>query len=385
MKWIHIGDVHIGKYVHEFSMLKDQEYILNQIITIAEKEKADGIIIAGDVYDRSIPPAEAVSVLDSFLTKLIEKHIKVCMISGNHDSPERIGFAGEILDKSGLYIANTAKNGIKKVCFDDGFGAVNIYLLPFARPAVMKYWLGEENGKEMNYEACIKKMIENCEINQNERNILVTHHFVIKGAEIPLCSDSEQSVFVGGTEQVDGEIFDCFDYVALGHIHRPQKVGRDTMRYCGSPLKYSFSEAGHEKSVTVVELKEKGDLVIKKVPLKPLHDMRIIKGKLKDLLAEDVVALADCNDYIQAVLTDEEVLFEPMDKLRSVYPNIMQMVKETNTERKNLRSECFAKAEKKSSMELYKEFYRIVTEQELDERREAILTKIIQNVAEEEL
>lgn len=384
MKWIHIGDLHIGKYVHEFSMLEDQKYILNQIIEIAKKEEADGIIIAGDIYDRSIPPAEAVEVLDSFLTCLIEQGIIVCMISGNHDSPERIGFAGQILNKSGLYIANTAKNGIKKICFQDKYGTINVYLLPFARPAVMNYWLQKESEKEANYGTCIRRLIDNCAIDQNERNILVTHHFVVKGGEKPICSDSEQLIFVGGSEQVDGEIFDAFDYVALGHIHRPQKVGRDTMRYCGSPLKYSFSEANYDKSVTVVELKEKENIIIKEVPLKPLHDMRIIKGRLEDLMNEKVIALADCNDYIQAVLTDKEALYEPMDKLRSVYPNIMQMVKENNIRRENEIEYVSVSTKRKTSFELYKEFYRKVTNCELDERREHALIEMIENVTEEE-
>lgn len=393
MKWMHIGDLHIGKFVHEFSMLKDQEYILNQMIEIAEREQVDGILIAGDIYDRSIPPAEAVSVFNSFLTELIKKERIVCMISGNHDSPERIGFAEKIVEKSNLFISVSAKDGLKKITCKDMYGDINIYFLPFAKPAVMKYWTQEKEevgekeeiiGKfDNNYEDLVKKLIEKSDINDNERNILISHYFVIKGKDVPKVSDSEVELNVGGILQMNGDLFDMFDYVALGHLHRAQKVGRDTMRYCGSPLKYSFSEAKYDKSVTIFELKEKGKLLVEQIPLKPIHDMRIIKGRLKDLLNIKVVQAADCNDYIQAILTDEEALYEPMEKLRTVYPNIMQMVKEKDMLRDNLEKYDITALEKKDSFQLYKEFFETVTDDKLVDKKASLIRNIINEVSEE--
>lgn len=388
MKWMHIGDLHIGKFVHEFSMLKDQEYILNQIIKIADREQVDGILIAGDIYDRSIPPAEAVSVFNWFLTELIKRERMVCMISGNHDSPERIGFGEKIVEKSNLFISVSAANGLKKVPCKDEYGNINIYFLPFAKPAVMRYWLDERKEEiteeeNSNYEGLVKKLIEISEIDDKERNILISHYFVIKGKDVPKVSDSEVQINVGGILQMNGELFDMFDYVALGHLHRSQKVGRPTMRYCGSPLKYSFQEANYDKSVTIVELKEKGDILIEQVPLIPLHDMRIIKGKLKDLLDLKVVQAADSNDYIQAVLTDEEVLYEPMDKLRTVYPNIMQMIKEKDILKDGLAEYDLTALEKKDSFQLYKEFFESVTDDILDDNKAKIIKTIIDEVSEE--
>lgn len=388
MKWMHIGDLHIGKFVHEFSMLKDQEYILNQIIKIADREQVDGILIAGDIYDRSIPPAEAVSVFNWFLTELIKRERMVCMISGNHDSPERIGFGEKIVEKSNLFISVSAANGLKKVPCKDEYGNINIYFLPFAKPAVMRYWLDERKEEiteeeNSNYEGLVKKLIEISEIDDKERNILISHYFVIKGKDVPKVSDSEVQVNVGGILQMNGELFDIFDYVALGHLHRSQKVGRHTMRYCGSPLKYSFQEANYDKSVTIVELKEKGDILIEQIPLIPLHDMRIIKGKLKDLLDLKVIQAADSNDYIQAVLTDEEVLYEPMDKLRTVYPNIMQMIKEKDILKDGLAEYDLTALEKKDSFQLYKEFFETVTDDILDDNKAKIIKTIIDEVSEE--
>lgn len=394
MKWIHIGDLHIGKLVHEFSMLEDQKYILNQILEIADEEKVDGIFIAGDIYDRSIPPAEAVTLFDFFLTELMKRDLTVCMISGNHDSPERISFAEKIMEKSKLYIAASLKEGIKKVTCKDEYGNLNIYCLPFAKPSVMKYWLAshrkesdkkEKEESNYNYEYFMKRLIDTCNIDEKERNILISHYFVINGRDKPLLSDSEVQINVGGIDEVNGSLFDLFDYVALGHIHRPQKIGRETMRYCGSPLKYSFSEAFHNKSITIVDIKEKGNISVSQIPLRPKHDMRIIKGKLSDLLEDSVVDAADRNDFIQAILTDEDALFEPMDKLRTVYPNIMQMIKEKDITRDGVKEYDFTSLEKKDSFQLYKEFYESVTDRLLDEQREQIIRNIINEILGEEV
>lgn len=387
MKFLHISDLHIGKSVNEFSMIKDQEYILEQIIDTVRKENVDGVIIAGDVYDRSIPTAEAVSVLDQFLTKLLlektdSKSKEVFLISGNHDSPERIGFAEKLLGDKGLHIAGVITKEVKKITREDEYGKVNLYLLPFATPKAMKYVL-EKEDLEADYNSCIREFTEQMKINPLERNILITHHFVVGNGETPMLSDSETFLSVGGTEQVDGSLWKAFDYVALGHIHRPQKVGRKTIRYAGSPLKYSFSEAYHEKSMTLVELKEKGQISIKEIPFMPLHDMRVLKGKLSDLTQEEIVQAGNPEDYMQIILTDTEELFEPMEQLRTVYPNIMQLVLEKNIREGESLQLASVKTAKRTTKELFEEFYEIVTEQKLSENQMETVEQIIEEIGGE--
>ncbi len=384
MKLLHVSDLHIGKTVNEFSMLKDQENILEQIIDTARKENVDGVIIAGDVYDRSIPTAEAVAVLDEFLTRLIsgdEKHksIEVYLISGNHDSPERLGFAEKLLEGKGLHIAGVLTKEVKKIVREDVYGKVNLYLLPFATPKTMKYVLGQEE-LENDYSFCLKAFTEQMQVNGEERNVLVTHHFAIGNGETPLLSDSENFISVGGTEAVDTSIWNDFDYVALGHIHRPQRVGRDTIRYAGSPLKYSFSEVNHEKSMTMVELEEKGKVTITEVPFTPLHDMRIIKGKLTDLLQKEVVEAGNREDYLQVVLTDTEELFEPMEQLRAVYPNVMQLILEKNMRREEGLNLTSSQKAKRTTKELFEEFYELVTEQKLSDSQIEIIDSMMEEI-----
>ena len=384
MKLLHVSDLHIGKTVNEFSMLKDQEYVLEQIISVAREEQVDGVVIAGDVYDRSIPTAEAVGVLDKFLTRLLlgddkKKGIEVYLISGNHDSPERIGFARKLLEEKGLHIAGMISSEVKKIVKEDVYGNVNVYLLPFATPKAMKYVLGQEE-LENDYHSCIKALTEKMQVNPAERNVLVTHHFVVGNGETPILSDSENFLSVGGTEAVDGSVWKDFDYVALGHIHRPQRVGKDTIRYAGSPLKYSFSEAYHEKSMTIVELGEKGSITIQEIPFVPLHDMRIIKGKLSDLLQKEVVMAGNPEDYLQVILTDSEELYEPMEQLRAVYPNIMQLVLEKHIRKEEGIRFTSAKTAKRTTKELFEEFYELVTEQKISDSQTEILNSVIEEM-----
>ena len=384
MKLLHVSDLHIGKSVNEFSMLKDQEVILEQIIDTAREENVDGVLIAGDVYDRSIPTAEAVAVLDKFLTRLVsgeenEKGIEVYIISGNHDSPERIGFAGKLLEAKGLHIVGVISSEVKKIVKEDVHGAVNVYLLPFAAPKSMKYALQQED-LESDYPSCIKAFTDKMQVNPTERNILVTHHFVVGNGETPILSDSENFLSVGGTEAVDGSVWKDFDYVALGHIHRPQRVGRDTIRYAGSPLKYSFSEVYHKKSMTIVELEEKGNVLIREVPFVPLHDMRIIKGKLSDLLQKEIVQEGNPEDYLQVILTDTEELYEPMEQLRAVYPNVMQLVLEKHIRKEDGMAFTSAKTAKRTTKELFEEFYELVTEQKLSDSQIEMLDSVIEEI-----
>lgn len=379
MKFLHISDLHIGKVVNGFSMLRDQKFILNQIITTAQSEEVDGILLAGDIYDRSIPTKEAVSLLDEFLTKLVAIGKEVYLISGNHDSPERIDFAHNILEKKGLYISGVLKKEVKEIVREDSYGMVHIYLLPFATPKVMKYVL-EQEDLDCTYHCCIEQFVKQMKINPDERNILVTHHFVIGNGETPIVSDSEVKNLVGGVEQVDGAIFSEFDYVALGHIHRPQKVGRKTIRYAGSPIKYSFSEVNHEKTMTIVELKEKGQVIIKEIPLIPLHDMRILKGKLSDLLQKEVVEAGNREDFVQVILTDKEELFEPMEQLRAVYPNIMQLVIEKNIKEERQVTFSSVYLTKRTTKQLFEQFYETVVGQELEETQVQLVEQLLDEV-----
>ncbi len=375
MKLVHTADLHIGKVVNEFSMCKDQDYVLKQILDIVKEEEADALLIAGDVYDRSIPPAEAVNLLDEFLTELVNRNIKVFLISGNHDSPDRLNFAGSILNNSGVYIAGTFTEQMKKVSIADEYGMVHIHLLPYAKPQVMRYYLGDEY-KEHEVEEYIKRNLKS----NRERNILITHHFVTNQGVSPEQSDSEMPLSIGGTDCVDAGALKEFDYVALGHIHRGQKVKEEWIRYSGSPLKYSFSEVFHKKSVTVIELKEKGNLTIYERPLVALHDMRKIKGSLKELIKDETVQASDPNDYLQVTLTDTKELVDPIGTLRSVYPNVMQLILEKNirTERELILVD--EKIKNRSTLEIYSEFFETVTGRAFDEKRKEVIQTALEEV-----
>lgn len=379
MKFLHTGDLHIGKVVNGFSMLKDQEFILNQIIATAQSEEVDGIFLAGDIYDRSIPTKEAVCLLDEFLTRLVAIGKEVYLISGNHDSPERIDFAHNILEKKGIHISGILKKEVKEIVKEDSYGTVHIYLLPFATSKVMKYVL-EQEDLDCTYHCCMEQFIKQMKINPSKRNILVTHHFVIGNGETPIVSDSEVKNLVGGVEQVDGVIFSEFDYVALGHLHKAQKVGRKTIRYAGSPIKYSFSEVNHEKTMTIVELKEKGQVIIKEIPLIPLHDMRVLKGKLSNLIQKEVVEEGNREDFVQVILTDKEELFEPMEQLRAVYPNIMQLVIEKNIKEESQVTFSSIHLTKRTTKELFEQFYEMVTGEDLKEQQVEFVEQLIDEI-----
>lgn len=368
MKFLHTADLHIGKKIFEYSLLEDQRYILNQILEIAEKEKADALLIAGDVYDRAIPSTEAVSLLDDFLTKLNRAKIPVVMISGNHDSPERVAFAEHILEQRGLYIAGTYSEKLKTVEFQDEYGTVSVVCMPFVKPAVV--------GAQSSAQAVEMMLKQCCDTAQKEtRRILLTHYFVTgEQGETPELSDSETDVNVGGLDSVPAGLFRDFAYVALGHIHRPQRIGQGQVYYAGAPLKYSFGEAYNEKSVNLVELGQPGEVNVKKIPLKPMREMRCLKGRLADLIDRNVLELSesDRENYVQATLTDTEELIDAMGTLRSVYPNALQILLEKNQTQTPEGYECEIHAVKKSTMELFSEFYEMLKGEPMDEKRYAM-------------
>lgn len=369
MRFLHTGDLHIGKVVNDFSMIQDQRYILQQITDIAKREKAEGLIIAGDIYDRAIPPAEAVLLFNDFLTDMVREEIPVLMVSGNHDSPERVGFAGEILKGQGVYIAGMYEQELMKVTLDDKHGKVTFVLMPFVKPAAV--------GAGSSSEA-VEKMLKDVE-KSGERNVLVTHYFVTDNGREPELSDGETTINVGGLDNVEASLFDGFNYTALGHIHRPQKIGKGEVYYGGAPLAYSFSETGQVKYVNIVDLDKEGKAVVRQEALKPLHEMRRIKGRLEELMRPEIVAAADCNDYIQAEITNEEELIDPIGTLRTVYPNIMQIVLAKNEQRMEPEYISRLEEKRKSIPQLFKSFYELVREECPDEER----MKVIREAAAE--
>ncbi len=350
MIFLHLSDLHIGKRVNEFSMLEDQQYILTKIINIADEKKADGVIIAGDVYDKAVPSAEAVQLFDDFLYRLKKRDLQVFVISGNHDSMERLAFGARLMEQSRIYISPVYDGTCTPVTIQDEFGKICIYMLPFIKPANVRRFYPEENTD--TYTDAIKCAISHMDIDSKNRNILITHQFVT-GA---VASDSEE-ISVGGSDNVDANVFADFDYVALGHIHGPQFIGRETLRYSGTPLKYSFSEKNHIKSVTVVTIGKKNDIQIDTVPLKPKHDMREIKGTYNELTLRSNYEGTNTDDYMNIILTDEEDIPDAIGRLRTIYPNIMKLQYDNTRTKNSTQIKSIENIQHKQPYELFEEFY----------------------------
>ena len=377
MKFIHLSDLHIGKRVNEFSMIEDQKDILEKILKIIDDENPDGVIIAGDVYDKSIPSTEAVELLDDFLVKLASRNSEIYIISGNHDSAERLAFGNRLIEKSGVHIAPVYNGETVKYSRVDEYGALNIYMLPFIKPInVRRYYPDEEIT---SYTDALRTVIERMGVDTDERNIIITHQFVT-GAER---SESEE-ISVGGSDNVDASVFAPFDYVALGHIHRPQNVGSEKIRYCGTPLKYSFSEANHQKSVTVVEFEEKGKMNIRTVPLIPLHDMVELRGKYDDLaLRSFYEGTTYQEDYVHITLTDENDIPDAVNKLRTIYHNLMKLDYDNTRTRHSAEINGAADVEKKQPIDLFRELYELQNGQKMDREREEYITGLIEKIWED--
>lgn len=375
MKLIHLSDLHLGKRVNEFSMLEDQLYILTKIINIIDVIKPDGVIIAGDVYDKSVPSAEAVQLFDDFLTRLASRKLSIFVISGNHDSAERIAFGTNLMSSSGVYMSPVFNGKVEPIVKTDGIGEVKLYMLPFIKPAHVKRFFPEM--EIANYNDALKIVVDNLVVDESERNIIIAHQF-ITGAER---SESEE-VSVGGLDNVDVSLFEKFDYTALGHIHRPQHIGKETIRYCGTPLKYSFSEVSHIKSVTVVELKEKGEITIETLPLEAKHDMREIKGMYSELTALDYYKGTQVDDYLHITLTDEEDVPEAIGKLRAIYPNIMKLDYDNKRTRANQTITGTADVEEKSPLQHVEEFYEKQNNQEMNEEQIKLVSDLIEKIWE---
>ena len=377
MKIIHLSDLHIGKRVNEFPMLEDQEYILREILGIIDTEKPQAVIIAGDVYDKSVPSADAVRLFDDFLTRLAKRKLHVLVISGNHDSAERIAFGGRLMTLSGVHMSPVYTGDTEPVILEDEHGEVWFWLLPFIRPANVRAAFPDEEAD--SYTAAVLTAVKHMNIDPALRNVLVTHQFVTGASR----SESED-ISVGGTDNVDASVFEGFDYVALGHIHGPQNIGSERIRYCGTPLKYSFSEKDHIKSVTVVELGAKGNAAVHTVPLIPRHDMREIRGTYAELTLKKNWENTATDDYLRVILTDEEDVPDAMARLRTVYPNIMRLEYDNTRTRAASPVGEAENPEQKSEIELFMEFYEKQNGQPMSPEQRAFSEKIIESLKEEE-
>ena len=375
MKLIHLSDLHIGKRVNEVSMIEDQEFILLQILQIIDDEKADAVLIAGDVYDKSVPSAEAVTLFDDFLCRMAKRKIPTLIISGNHDSPERLAFGNRLMELGGIHISPVYDGNVRSVTLTDEHGEAVFWLLPFIKPTHVKRFYPDA-GIE-SYTDAVRVAVEKMGIDTAKRNVLLTHQFVT-GAST--CESEELSV--GGSDNVDTSVFEGFDYVALGHLHGPQNIGSNRVRYCGTMLKYSLSEAAHHKSVTVVNLGAKGDLELQLRPLMPRHDLRQIRGTFAQLTDKSFYQGTATDDYIYAVLTDEEDVPEAIGKLRVIYPNLMHLRYDNTRTRVNQVIGSAADVQRKSPLMLFEELYEKQNNQPMSQVQRAFAQELIEAIQE---
>lgn len=375
MRFLHLADLHIGKRLNEFSLIEDQKFIFDKILNIIDEKKIEAVLIAGDVYDKPVPSAEAVTVLNSFLNSLAKRNLKVFVISGNHDSQERIGFGAELISQSGVYMSKPFSGNVETHKIKDEYGEINIYMLPFIKPAMVKHVYEEADID--SYDSAMAYVMEQTKVDESERNLLIAHQFV-RGAD--RC-DSEE-VSVGGIDEVSVENFKRFDYVALGHLHSPQHIKSEFVRYSGTPLKYSFSEAKHQKTALIVDMKEKGNITLEKVPLIPKHDMIEIKGKYQEIMSKDFYKDIDRMDYAHVTLTDEQDVLHAMELLRTVYPNIMKLDYDNTRTRSNNEIKGGENVEKKQPLDLFKEFYELQNNQPMSREQADFMDKLIKDVWE---
>lgn len=376
MKFLHLADLHLGKRVNGFSMLEDQAHILRQILAILDDEQPDGVLIAGDVYDKSVPSVEAVGLLDGFLTELRARGVPVLLISGNHDSPERLAFGGRVMDSCGIHISPVYDGALAPVTLHDEFGPVHVWLLPFVKPTHVRRWFPDADIE--SYTDAAAEAVAHMDIDTAARNVLVTHQFVTGGTR----SGSEE-LSVGGTDNVDSGVFAPFDYVALGHLHGAQHIGRETIRYAGSPLKYSFSEARQHKSVTVVTLGEKGDVQVRTVALTPLRELREIRGSYDELTARSFYEHTTYrSDYLHLILTDEQDVFDAMSRLRTIYPYLMTLDYDNARTRAAGGMSVPAETERRTPLELFEALYTRQNHRPMSEVQRAYIAQLMEQIME---
>lgn len=426
MKFIHLSDLHLGKRVNGYSMLEDQEYILNEIKAVITAEAPDAVLIAGDVYDKPVPPAEAIRLFDDFLVQLSRWGLKVFVISGNHDSPERIAFGSRLMNASGIYLSPVYNGTVAPVSLHDTYGVVDVYMLPFIKPAHVRRFYETETEQIQSYTDAMQTALSHLPLDHTRRNVLITHQFVTGSVR----AESEE-ISVGGSDNIDASVFTPFDYVALGHLHTPQncrqtalttaaessadaqagsprdtelsavdqigaphdtessaneQAGATRIRYCGTPLKYSFSEAKDRKSVTVIELYEKGNLHIHTVPLKPLHDLVELKGTYDTVTARSFYEGTSWQeDYTHITLTDEEDIPDAIGKLRSIYHHLMKLDYDNKRTRSSSEITADLAVEEKTPIQLFSDFYELQNNQPLNEEQATFLNGLIETIWEEDV
>lgn len=368
MKFMHLSDLHLGKRVNEFSMIEDQKYILEQILSLLDREAADAVLMAGDIYDKPVPPAEAVQLFDRFLTELADREIPIFAVSGNHDSAERLAFGSRIMSGQNVFISPVYDGSTARFTLTDDWGEVCVHLLPFIRPSAVRRAFEKEEIH--TYQEAVQTAVEQIRLDTEVRNLLVAHQFVTGASR---CESEE--ITVGGIDNVDAAVFDSFDYVALGHIHSPQHIGRKEVRYCGTPLKYSFSEADQEKSVTVAELREKGNVSVTVYPLRPLRDMRKIRGTYLEVTARSFYQNMNTEDYLHITLTDEDDIPDAMQKLRVIYPNVMRLEYDNRRTREEQDIKITEETVQKSDLELFEEFYELQNNQPMTDEQRAFVNE----------
>lgn len=378
MKLMHLSDLHLGKRVNGFSMLEEQRFILEQILQLVHAEHPQGVLLAGDLFDKPTPPAEAVSLLDDFLAGLSHLGCTIFAISGNHDSPERIAYGGRLLRHSGVHMSPVYGGSISPITLEDDLGPVDFYLLPFLKPAYLRSVMPETEIHSC--QEAVEKALEGLPVDPRRRNVLVAHQFVA-GAQVL----EQEELLIGGSDGVDAALFRDFDYVALGHLHGPQSVGRDTLRYCGTPLKYSFAEASHHKSVTLVELDAKGQVTLNLLPLTPQHDLREIRGTYDQVMDRSSYTQQNRFDYLHITLTDEEDVPDAIGRLRTVYPNLMKLDYDNRRTRETGELLPEDALEHQSPLELFGDFYRMQNNKELDDAQLAYLNGLTKEIWEEEV
>ncbi len=381
MKLMHLSDLHLGKRVNGFSMLEDQEYILNQILEMMEAEAPDALLIAGDVYDKPIPPAEAVHLMDQLLTAVANRKISTYIISGNHDSAERVAFGHQLMAESGIYISPVYDGSIASYTLEDEWGKINFYLIPFVRPTMVRNYA--EDVEIQNYTDALNEIVKRLDLNPDERNVAIVHQFVIGiGSDaMPETCDSEQ-LSVGGIDQVDGSVFADFDYVALGHLHGPQRVGRDEVRYAGSPLKYSFSELNQKKSVTIIELLEKGNAEIRLLPLKPLRELREVRGSFAEIIQDGASAASPSKDYWHVILTDEDDVIDALSRIREYYPNTMLLDYDNRRTRSQREVEQPVDAKERTPQELFELLFEQQNDQPMSGEQRGLVDSLVREIWE---
>lgn len=376
MKFFHLSDLHLGRRMYEFSLMEDQTYILDEILRLTDKESPDAVLLAGDIYDRAVPSADAVELFDRFLCALAERRVPVLAISGNHDSPERIAFGAHLMAPSGVFLSPVYGGTVEPVTLSDAFGEVRFYLLPFVKPSNVRRFYSDA-GIE-SYTDAVRCAVEHMEVDTSVRNVLITHQFVTGAVR----SESED-ITVGGTDNVDAAVFDAFDYTALGHLHSAQKIGRETLRYSGTPLQYSFSERG-QKSVTVVELREKGNVTVSALPLAPLRALREIRGSYSELTLRENYAGTNTGDYIHAVLTDENDVPNALARLRSIYPNLMRLDYDNLRTRSSAVLLAEERQEKLTDTELFAELFEKQNGQKMTAEQSAYAEAVFTRLREED-